>query len=105
MARGWDVGNDRVCRSSDEVGSHRRGRARLVAILTLISAGRSGQRKGTMRPPSYATPTIGVDHRSAPRGQTIPPAGLGVDLVRRRSDDALTPASIWGIRPRGPQNR
>jgi hypothetical protein len=63
-------------------------RARLfVALATVTLAGTSA---GCASAPSTAPgtshggsgfPTIGTDLRKAPRGQTVPPTALGVDMV------------------------
>jgi hypothetical protein len=91
--------------------SEGRGRKRVVVTFLLpllvlgtgCSAGRgslhpprSWHRK---YPPGSDPSTIGTDFRKVPPGRTIPPAGLGVDLVQGESDakrDAsATTASAW----------
>jgi hypothetical protein len=73
----------------------------LVALVGLAVSGCAphrglGRRGDTMRPPSFANPTVGTDRRAVPRGQTIPPSGLGVDLVRLPGE---------GTTPTGPAAR
>ena len=84
----------------------------LAAALPLPFSGcaahrAEGRRQGPMRPPGYDTPTIGTDRSTVPRGRTIPPAGLGVDLVRHpsgaRADDALTTTSATDASRSGPR--
>jgi hypothetical protein len=71
----------------DEARARRRGRTISIVLLALAASGCAshrgpGRRGDTMRPPSFAHPTVGADRRTIPRGRTIPPSGLGVDLVR-----------------------
>jgi hypothetical protein len=62
-------------------------RAVLIALLALLGAGCThGRFAGRPSKDLGSTPTIGTDFHSVPPGQTIPPAGLGVDLVRGESD-------------------
>jgi hypothetical protein len=63
-----------------------RERALLVALLALLGNGCSPDRvAGRHSKVQGSTPTIGTDFRSVSPGQTIPPAGLGVDLVQGES--------------------
>ncbi len=43
-------------------------------------------------PPEYST--IGTDRSKIPRGQTIPPAGFGVDLVESSRGPSSRPAAM-----------
>jgi hypothetical protein len=62
-------------------------RAVLIALLALLGAGCThGRFAGRPSKDLGSTPTIGTDFHSVPPGQTIPPAGFGVDLVRGESD-------------------
>src|SRR5690348_8066958 len=62
---------------------YRRG-AILVALVAAIGGGCSSDRGMGLRATKAGqdSATIARDRRSIPRGQVIPPAGLGVDLVR-----------------------
>ncbi|HEV3166140.1 MAG TPA: hypothetical protein VGZ22_19100 [Isosphaeraceae bacterium] len=70
-------------------------RARVAAALALLFAGCAADSRTTRSgcaPDAQAGPawwqhsTIGHDLRAAPRGQTIPATGLGVDLVSASVD-------------------
>jgi hypothetical protein len=63
-----------------ESKSNRR-RAFGVAFLALLGAG-CANGPPTVRRDMGDQPTIGRNNGTAPRGRTIPPAGLGVDLVK-----------------------
>ncbi len=43
------------------------------------------------RRPQSATSTLGTDLLRAPRGITIPPPSIGIDLVRRQTDKSHDP--------------
>jgi hypothetical protein len=60
-------------------GNDRRHRA-VMACLIIWTTGCSHER-GAGRRAQDDTPTLGTDFSSVPQGRTIPPAGLGVDLV------------------------
>jgi len=88
-----------------------RGVVILLAVPVLLFTGCSQDHAGVHRgpfaphPPSMgSTPTIGADLHSVPPGQSIPPAGLGVDLVRDGSeakhDGATITTNAWGTSQR-----
>jgi hypothetical protein len=75
-------------------GSRSRGRWLGAALISLILASapgcasnQFGVRQDEEHPPKDlgTTPTLGADRSKVPDGQSIPPAGLGVDLVRGAS--------------------
>ena len=67
----------------------------LLAFCALIGTGCAHQRGGRSRAGQDSS-TIAKDRSQVPRGQVIPPAGLGVDLVRSGSldDDELKRSSF-----------
>ncbi|SIO66866.1 hypothetical protein SAMN05444166_8252 [Singulisphaera sp. GP187] len=66
------------------IASRYRSGAILIALFAVIGSGCSGDRGMRLRSERAGqdSATIAKDRRSFPRGQVIPPAGLGVDLVR-----------------------
>jgi len=66
--------------------SHR-SQLRVAIALVLLGASGCASHKGETRPGTSApfgqgrNATVGVDRGTVPPGQTIPPAGLGVDLM------------------------
>lgn len=85
----------------DEPLGRPRGRTIFVAFVLGLGSGcasdRAGGRDGrgvegpsppgsSMRGPSGTT--LGTDRNAVPRGETIPPPSLGVDLVKAPSDAA-----------------
>jgi hypothetical protein len=63
-----------------------RNGAILLAFCALIGAGCAHER-GFRPQPGQDSSTIAKDRSKVPRGQVIPPAGLGVDLVRSNPVD------------------
>jgi len=61
-----------------------------VAMVALVGVG-CARPQGVLRSGPYgphpapigSTPTIGTDLRAVPPGRTVPPAGLGVDLIKK----------------------
>jgi hypothetical protein len=68
----------------------------LVLASALMTVGCSAGRRWGSRDRVGSDPsTLGTDFHSVPAGRTIPPAGLGVDLVRRdRSPAARRDVSV-----------
>jgi hypothetical protein len=63
-----------------------RHKAILLAFCALIGTGCAHER-GIRSRAGQDSSTIAKDRSAVPRGQVIPPAGLGVDLVRSSSLD------------------
>ena len=63
--------------------SYRSG-AILVALFAILGSGCSSDRRMGLRSSKAGqdSGTVAKDRSTFPRGQVIPPAGLGVDLVR-----------------------
>jgi hypothetical protein len=87
--------------STGQSAGARRGWAVAVPLLTAAVCGvgcAGGQRRGCPPGPYQSDfPTVGSDLKCAPRGITIPPPGLGVDLVghsRGVTSDPVIPASL-----------
>jgi hypothetical protein len=85
-------------------GKRVRDRIARVTLVALVGAGcarpQGALRSGPYGPhpaPIGSTPTIGTDLRAVPPGRTVPPAGLGVDLVKNppgpRRDAGVVAAS------------
>ncbi|WP_406697384.1 hypothetical protein V5E97_00865 [Singulisphaera sp. Ch08] len=68
----------------ERLASRYRSGAILVAFFVVLSSGCSSDRRLGVRSEraGQGSATIAKDRNSFPAGQVIPPAGLGVDLVR-----------------------
>jgi hypothetical protein len=88
-------------------GSQNRRRGFQAAFVALLAAG-CARGPVAVRQDMGDAPTIGRNNWTAPRGRTIPPAGLGVDLVQdnaKAQRDALAaPASFARSLPAGQGN-
>ena len=64
-----------------------------LAALVLIGLGCSAERGVRRRtePADSKPATLGSDFKEAPAGQTIPPAGIGVDMVRNPTTTRTNP--------------
>jgi hypothetical protein len=82
-------------------GKRVRARIARVALVALVGVGcartHGALRSGPYGPhpaPIGSTPTIGTDLRAAPPGRSVPPAGLGVDLVRDETPAKRDPRAV-----------
>lgn len=68
----------------ERLASWFRSGAVLAALFAVIGSGCSGERRMGLRSTRAGenSSTIARDRSLTPRGQVIPPAGIGVDLVR-----------------------
>lgn len=61
----------------------------LLAFCAMVGSGCAQDRTRSRFPRAgQDSSTIATDRRTVPRGETIPPAGLGVDLVQSQSREA-----------------
>ena len=71
-------------------------RTSLASLAAALLMGSAGCKHGDSRRGDVDPSTVGRTRSLYPRGTTIPPAGFGVDLVRRKVatvDPSTSPAS------------
>jgi len=79
---------------NDRTASVRRNGVLLLAFCAMVGSGCAQDRtRGRFPRAGQDSSTIATDRRTIPRGETIPPAGLGVDLVQSPSRESTSRAT------------